>query len=75
LRAFIVPLRYLLEVLLEPHAVENADDMDVSVGTNEVHDPIVTPEENAQVTTPRHFGGRGPPAETAPGSGPAGRWT
>jgi hypothetical protein len=68
--------RSLLEVLLEPHgAVEDADNMNYLVRTNEVHDPVVTPEENAQVTTRGTSVGVAKPAGIARGPGPAGRWT
>jgi len=42
----------LLEILLESHrAMEYTDDMYIVIRPNEIHDPVVTPEENAEITT------------------------
>jgi len=31
--------------------MEYTDDMDIVIRPNEIHDPVVTPEENAEITT------------------------
>jgi hypothetical protein len=42
----------LLEILVEPHcAMEHPDDMHLVVGPKKVHDPVVAPQQNAQITT------------------------